>query len=98
MKKMIMVILVVVLSLVGLAHSEEYAMVAMVDQVDLATDCFSAIDFGGYNVWEFDEVEDWMVGDLVAMVMEDNGTAEVSDDDVISYRYVGYVDPTTWLR
>ena len=39
------------------------------------------------NVWEFAEIDDWMVGDNCCMVFCDNGTADVKDDTIVSVRY-----------
>ena len=44
------------------------------------------------NLWELEqEVEDWEVGDGVAMIMYDNQTPEsIYDDAIIVCRYSGY--------
>lgn len=40
--------------------------------------------------WSFRGVEDWMVGDNAAMIMDDNGTPDyVFDDEIVSVRYCG---------
>lgn len=42
------------------------------------------------HVYEMTGAEDYMTGDLVALIMDDNGTPEVTDDKIISARYAGY--------
>lgn len=43
-------------------------------------------------IWEFDEIEDFDIGDLVLMVMDDMGTPEtIIDDVIIDTIYSGYV-------
>ena len=42
------------------------------------------------NSFSFLGAEDWMVGDIVAVIMSDCGTPEVTDDMVIQTQYCGY--------
>lgn len=44
----------------------------------------------GY-IYEMEGAEDWMPGDLAALIMSDNGTPDnVTDDEIVSARYAGY--------
>lgn len=44
-------------------------------------------------IFSFYGVEDYMLGDLVAVIMDDNGTPDsVLDDIIIDVRYAGYID------
>ena len=44
------------------------------------------------HVYEMEGAEDWMPGDLAALVMSDNGTPEdITDDVIMSARYTGYI-------
>ena len=63
-----------------------YARSGIVTIVDRETDTVVWIDSVGY-VWSFRGCEDWEPGDLIACVMNDRGTAEVIDDEVVSARY-----------
>jgi len=46
-------------------------------------------DFNG-NLWAFEGCEDWMEGDICAMIMSDEGTPEtIYDDVIIQARYCG---------
>lgn len=42
------------------------------------------------HVYEMTGAEDYMTGDLVALIMDDNGTPEITDDKIISAHYAGY--------
>ena len=44
-------------------------------------------------IYSFYGCEDYMTGDLVAVIMDENGTPEtVLDDKIIDCRYAGYID------
>ena len=42
------------------------------------------------HTYEMDGAEDYMVGDLVSLIMNDNGTESITDDAIVSARYAGY--------
>lgn len=44
------------------------------------------------NLWSFDGVEDWEVGDGCALIMHDNNTKDIYDDVIISTRYQGRME------
>lgn len=44
------------------------------------------------NLWSFNGVEDWQVGDGCALIMHDNSTSEIMDDTIISTRYQGRME------
>ena len=50
------------------------------------------VDAAGRSWAFYDDQEDWFVGDLCSMIMFDNGTEIVHDDEVISARYAGTPD------
>lgn len=35
------------------------------------------------NLWEFEGTEDWQTGDLLSVIMCDNGTLEITDDYIV---------------
>ena len=41
------------------------------------------------NAFKFSGVDDWMIGDVVAVIMDDKGTENVDDDVIIKKRYAG---------
>lgn len=38
------------------------------------------------------EGEDWEKGDIVAVILNDNGTEVVYDDEIVSAKYAGYTE------
>jgi len=73
---------------IGDNSKKEYPQSMVVVQIDEATDTVTCEDATG-NLWQFKDVEDWCIDDVAAMIMNDNGTAEISDDEIISVRYCG---------
>lgn len=65
-----------------------YALTTCVVTVDQITDTVTVEDSNG-NLWDFFGCEDWTVGDICSMVMDDNGTTEIYDDIIINTRYNG---------
>ena len=64
-----------------------YPRAVMVDEIKLESDTVVFKDGAGFT-WEFEGVEDWAVGDVAAMLMDDNGTPEnILDDYVIEIWY-----------
>ena len=65
-----------------------YPLAGIVTGIDRDTDAVEWTDYSG-NEWSFYGIEDWMIGDGVAAIMDDNGTENVADDAIVSVRYVG---------
>lgn len=53
---------------------------------EIKNDTVTVEDSNG-NLWSFNGVEDWEVGDGCALIMNDNSTSEIIDDTIISTRY-----------
>jgi len=68
---------------------KEYATCATVIEVDKENNIVTVEDFNG-NLWEFEGCEDWLEGDIAAMIMNNNGTQYIYDDIIESVRYCGY--------
>ena len=85
---LVLVVLCVVSTIAALKRFDEYPQSMVVVQVDTATDTVTGQDSTG-NLWQFKGCEDWFTGDTVAMIMDNKGTAEISDDEIISIRYCG---------
>lgn len=85
----------ITLALIGLTfiacskanRSNLYPDAGIVTGVDRETDTVTWTD--GYHDWCFEGTEDWMVGDGIAAIMDDNGTEIVTDDVIVSIRYIG---------
>lgn len=67
---------------------KEYPQTMTIVQVDIATDTVTCEDATG-NLWQFKGVEDWQVNDTVSMIMNDNGTEEIFDDEIVKIKYNG---------
>lgn len=51
----------------------------------------TAKDFNG-NLWTFtDNTEDWCKGDICSLIMHDNYTSIIYDDEIIKAQYSGFV-------
>ena len=73
------------------AHAEIYPQTFIVDMIDSAQNALVLVDING-NEWIWFGVEDYDVGDIVAAIMDDNGTEIIYDDAIITIRYTGYVE------
>ena len=85
MKRLVMMVMVLVMMAMVLCgcnapKGEQYAMTTVVVELDENNDEVICIDFNG-NEWVFEGVEDWMVGDIASMVMNDCGTPIIYDDE-----------------
>ena len=63
-----------------------YPSTAVVVSVDRENDVVVCVDGNGEE-WQFTEADDWFVGDLVSMLMNDKGTPSIYDDEIVSVRY-----------
>ena len=72
------------------AVSHLYPKATVVSHLDDENDTVYIKDFDGYE-WTFYGVEDWEVGDLCSVIMDDMGTREIFDDKIICTRYDGYI-------
>lgn len=71
------------------ADADIYAKTAIVYEIDRDADVVIVEDATG-NLWEFEGVEDYEVGDFVSMVMDDNNTTSIYDDVIVVSQYSGY--------
>lgn len=94
---LIMLVLIVLTGMIGMigimcapteTESELYANCGTVTAIDRENDSVTFTDSTGH-AWMFSGVEDWQLGDTVAAIMNDNGTANVTDDIIVSVRYCG---------
>lgn len=92
MKKaiMAMVIMIIVSVTIG-TYAEQYPTTMIVNELDYDENIVICIDFNG-NEWAFEEIEDWCIGDIASMIMDDMGTESIYDDTIIMVRYSGYVE------
>ena len=76
------------------AWAEEYPRLFIVTDLDYDNDIVIFTDINGEE-WEWSGIEDWMIDDFAAAIMEDNGTSVIYDDTIIKVYYEGNV--TNWL-
>ena len=93
MKKLIALILILIL-IHATACADLYPLTARVYLVDYDADLVFVETFNG-DVFAFEGVEDWAEDDCCALIMEDNETAEIADDVIISARYCAWT-LTNW--
>lgn len=97
MKKFVALVLALVLcaslcATASASYNGMYAKSAVVVEVDYENDVVTVEDFNG-NLWEFEGCEDWLTGDVCAMVMYDNDTPEtIYDDIILDMRYDGWIN------
>lgn len=82
-------ILVLSLLLAGNAH-HVYPSCGVVVEVDREADEIVIEDLSGF-LWAAYGAEDWCVGDVAAMIMDDNGTEIIFDDVILSVTYQGVI-------
>ena len=105
MKKMISVLVILVVMVCGMciganANASEgrnfnenhiYSLTTVVECVDYDHNRVYCKDFNG-EVWCFNGCEDWIEGDIASMVMFDNGSKIIYDDEIISVKYCGWFE------
>lgn len=70
---------------------EIYPLTTIVIETNYISDVVTVEDFNG-NLWEFSGVEDWQEGDICSLIMYDNGTRIIYDDQIIKAHYNGYFE------
>jgi hypothetical protein len=65
-----------------------YALTTKVVMIDYTTDIVWCEDYNG-NIWEFYGCEDWAIDDIASLLMNDKGTENIEDDEIMSARYNG---------
>lgn len=87
----LMAFLVIVVTVFNIrAHrSAQYPMTTVVVEISEPNDTVTCRDFNG-NLWQFRGVEDWVVGDVASLLMDDAGTPMIKDDIVLDARYDGW--------
>ena len=68
--------------------AENYALTTKVVELDRENDIVVCEDFNG-NLWEFYGCEDWQIDDVASLLMDDNGTSTIYDDEIVNARYNG---------
>lgn len=66
-----------------------YPMTAAVTALDYKNDLVTFEDANGF-LWNFAGCEDWNMGDVVSLLINDSGTEKIFDDMILTVRYSGY--------
>lgn len=66
----------------------DYPKVAKVIDIDYDNNVMTLMDCVG-NCWEWEDIEDYEIGDLCGMIMNDNATDQIYDDIIVQIRYCG---------
>lgn len=82
------ILLLLITALTG-AKGTDYPQTFEVTEINNAEDYMVLETSTGY-MYEWEGVEDYMVGDIVSAIMNDNGTADITDDDIICIKYSGF--------
>lgn len=84
---------IVMLFCIGETKTQEsvYPMTTRVIVVDYDEDTVVCEDFNG-NRWAFNGCEDWEVGDIASLLMNDKGTKIAYDDEIVDARYNGWFE------
>lgn len=88
MKKVIAIIIAII-ALFTTATAELYPMTAKVVEVDYDTDTVTVETFTGF-LFAFEGCEDWAIGDCASLIMDDNGTEKIFDDEIVMAQYGGW--------
>ena len=73
------------------ALAEDYPTCGKIVKIDRYETLVYIKDFSG-NIWTFEGVEDWAIGDIVAMIMDNMNTEIIYDDEIKMVRYCGWVE------
>ena len=78
-----------------------YTRMAQVVEIDTINDTVVCADSTG-EAWEFYGVEDWQEGDFIVLTMDNNGTKNIYDDEIIKTIYksdekkINFFSETYW--
>lgn len=74
-----------------------YATTTMVTNLDYDMDIVEVSTMTGIK-YQFNDCDDWSIGDFCTVTMWDNGTPDIRDDEVLDVRYSGYIDGWEWVE
>lgn len=82
-------VIMIITSHVMYKPDDIYALTTEVTSVNENTDEVECEDFNG-NVWVFKGVSDWCEGDIASLIMDNKGTKDIYDDEIVNARCSGY--------
>lgn len=89
MKRLIVATLMATMIPAAPALTGTYAKTAVVSEIDQTADVVRVETPSGIK-YEFSGREDYELGDFVSLLMDDKGTVDIRDDEVLAATYAGY--------
>lgn len=81
---------ILLLSPAALCGSSTYPATGLVVNLDATKDIVTVLT-GNDMLWDFCGVEDYELGDMVSLLMDDNGTPDdITDDLIVKAQYSGF--------
>lgn len=97
MKKLTTIALILILTAITLTASAEiYPLTTKVIEVNYDEDLVTVETFTGF-LFAFKGCEDWQEGDCASLIMEDNGTEKIFDDEIVMACY-GAWELVNWVE
>lgn len=88
--KKILLALALVFTLTASVIADMYPSIMIIVDIDKNADEVVCDDFVG-NEWAFYGAEDYQIGDIISVIMDDNNSKTIYDDEIITTRYTGLV-------
>lgn len=90
MKKLTAIALTLIMIAIALTASAEiYPLTAKVTEVNYDDDTVTVETFTGF-LFSFEGCEDWAEGDCASLIMDDNGTEKIFDDEIVMAQYCAW--------
>ena len=86
MKKIIAIIVVVLILFTATASAAVYPRTFKVYDLDYTNDVVTLISFND-DLYTFYGCEDWHINDCASAIMDDMGTSEIDDDEIVMVYY-----------
>lgn len=67
-------------------NSRLYPAVMVVEKIDAIKDTITFVDGNG-SLWQYEGIEDFQEGDICSMIMDNKGTLEIKDDEIVQLKY-----------
>lgn len=74
-----------------IVHDKYYPMTAIVIETSETNDRVTIKDYNG-NLWQFEGIEDYEVGDMVTCIMNNKLTDHIKDDKIVKVKYSGTIE------
>ena len=58
----------------------------VVEKIDTIKNTITFVDGNG-SLWQYEGIEDFQEGDICSMIMDNKGTLEIKDDEIVQLKY-----------